>query len=248
MKRMTSRTQGARRFVLAVGGSMAWLAACSFQDFSSLDGGDDSGTGDGDGDGDGDTGSGGRTNTSSGGRSGNEGGESSGGQGETGDGDGDMGGMGGAPEPELLNPSFETGSTLNWEVSPSSAIASRHVYVQFPTGEVPAPDGNYELAFWHATDSYDLVVSQKLTGLSDGTYTFSGYFSRGANLLVTMFAKNCSAKDPTPKEIPSTDPSSFTRFSLTGIEVKGGSCEVGITVEGGPNDWMNADLFALTRE
>lgn len=247
MKRMTSRTQGVRFIVLAVGGSMAWLAACSFQDFSSLDGGGD---GSGDGDGDGDSGSGGRTGTSSGGRSSSDGGASSGGKSEAGDGDGDMGGMGmgGAPEPELLNPSFETGSTLNWEVSPASAISSRHVYVQFPTGEVPAPDGNYELAFWHATDSYDVIVSQKLTGLSDGTYTFSGYFSRGANLFVTMFAKNCSAKDPPPKEIPTTEPTSFTRFSLTDIEVKGGSCEVGITVEGGPNDWLNADLFALTRE
>lgn len=233
-----------RRRLLVWAAALAGVYACSFQDFSSLqDGGGSSGGGTSGG-GDGSGGAGGAAST---GGSPDTGGAASGGVGP-GSGGGGLGGMGGVPVSFIENGSFETGNTSSWDVVPSSALQNRHVYVQTPTGTVPAPDGVYELAFWHDTDSYQVTISQVVEDLEDGTYTLAGFFSRGANMTATLFARNCSDKDPEPRDIPMTDPNSFTLFRLTDIEVSGGRCEVGVMVDAGPGDWMNMDMLTLTKE
>lgn len=243
-----------RLFRLASG--FALLAACSFQDFSSLqDGEAGGGDGDGDGNGDGDGDATGGTSTGDGDGDGSGGIGGTGGT-STGDGDGDgdgdtsggMGGMGGMPVSVLENGSFETSSTAGWTIDPPGAVSSRHVFVQAPTGTVPAPDGIYELAFWHDTDSYEVTISQQVSDIPDGTYTLRGYFSRGPNLMVEFFARGCSDEDPQPEEIPVTDSNSFTLFIVEDIVVEGGECEIGISVSAGPGDWMNVDHITLTRE
>jgi hypothetical protein len=149
----------------------------------------------------------------------------------------------------LENGSFETGTTGGWTVVPVSAIADRHIYVEPPTGLVAAPDGVYQLASWHGTETYEVTISQQVDGLEDGTYTLQGYFMRGAGISVEMFARNCSTEDPTPVVIPATSTSSFTPFTLSGIEVVGGSCEVGLNVATtAPGQFMNADVITLTKE
>ncbi len=161
---------------------------------------------------------------------------------------GGMGGMGGMPQSFIANGSFETGNTMGWDVVPSSALDKRYAYVQTATGAVRPPDGVYELAFWHDTDSYQVTVSQVVEDLEDGSYTLAGFFSRGANMTATLFARNCSANDPEPRDIPMTDANSFTLFRLTEIEVSGGRCEVGVMVDAGAGDWMNVDMLTLTKE
>ncbi|HEX6765600.1 MAG TPA: hypothetical protein VF103_08990, partial [Polyangiaceae bacterium] len=171
-----------------------------------------------------------------------EGGEATGGS-STG-GTGGTGAVG-----ELVNPSFETNNTNGWTVSPAQALSSRWVYTQAPTGTVAAPDGAYELATWHNMTAYQVELSQRVTGLEDGTYTFSGYFSWGLMINeIYLFARNCSDTDPDPMPVPATPSDSFIQVSLTGINVVGGSCEVGLYVDGSINAWMNADKFALEPE
>lgn len=227
-----------RRRVLVWAAVLTGAYACSFQDFSSLQEGASGGGG---------TATGG---DASGGDSSGSGGASTGGTSSGGGnpGVGGLGGMGGVPESFLSNGSFETSNTMGWDVVPSTALADRHVYVQTATGTVPTPDGIYELAFWHDTDTYQVTISQVVEDLEDGTYTLSGFFSRGPNLQVALFARDCSEEDPEPRDIPVTDSNSFTVFRLTDIEVSGGRCEVGLTVEGGPGDWMNVDMLTLTKE
>ena len=114
---------------------------------------------------------------------------------------------------------------------------------------VPAPNGSYELATWHGTSAYNAEIYQKVTGLEDGTYTFSAFFSWGMAIGdIYMFARDCGGADPDPFPIPSTPADSFIEVSMTGIEVVGGSCEVGLHVEGAANAWMNADMFSLELE
>jgi hypothetical protein len=149
----------------------------------------------------------------------------------------------------LENGSFEIGTTGGWTVVPASAIAARHIYVETPTGSVTAPDGVYQLASWHGTDTYAVTASQKVDDLEDGTYTLQGYFMRGPGISVELFARNCSTEDPTPVVIPATSTSAFTPFTLSGVEVVGGSCEVGVNITtSAPGQWMNADVITLTKE
>ncbi len=268
------RVQRSRLLLSGVVAGIALLASCSFQDFDVLQDGGALGASGGFA---GDTGSGGKDTSSAGSNSGgsnsggshaggsnsggsNSGGSNSGGSHTGGTGSssavGGMGGMGGEPSTPgsllsssvLENGSFE-GSMDGWTVVPASAISARHIYVEAPTGTVAAPDGVYQLASWHGTDKYEVTLSQQVDGLEDGTYTLQGYFMRGPGMSVQMFARNCSPEDPAPVVIPATATSAFTPFTLSGVEVVGGSCEVGLEVSNAaPGQWMNADVITLTKE
>jgi len=175
------------------------------------------------------------------------------GTGGRGAGAGGMGGSGGSGVSgamgQLVNPSFETSNTSGWTVAPADALTNRYAYVQFPLGTVPAPHGTFELATWHMTDAFTVEIFQTVTGLEDGTYTFAGHFMRGAEFNeLYLFARNCSETDPDPVPIPMTAADAFLTVSLTGIEVAGGSCEVGIHVDSNATNWMDADLFSLELE
>jgi hypothetical protein len=188
--------------------------------------------------------------SATGGTSGSGTGGSGGTAGEGGMAGGDTGGTGATGATgELVNPSFETFSTVGWTIDPPSAATKRYIFVQAPTGTVPAPDGTYELATWHQTDGFQVEIYQNVTGLEDGTYTFQGSFSRGEGLNeIYMFARNCGGAEPDPMPIPVTSPSAFEVIALTGIEVSGGSCEVGVYVDSNLGNWMNADKFSLEPE
>lgn len=198
---------------------------------------------------------------------GSSGGPSEGGKGGTesepvlgGGGGGDEGGAAGAAGEgtgnagtgavgQLVNPSFETSNTLGWTVEPTEALTKRHAFVQLPQGTATAPDGAYQFSTWHMTDTFTVEIHQTITGLEDGTYTFKGYFSRGDGFnAVSIFARNCGETDPEPVPVPLTDPSQWLSVELTGIEVVGGSCDVGLTIDSNPANWLNADLFSFERE
>jgi hypothetical protein len=141
---------------------------------------------------------------------------------------------------ELVNPSFETFNTVGWTVEPPTTFA----FVQAPQGTDKNPDGAYEFSTWSQLESFSVELYQNIKGLADGTYTFKGYFSSGPNK-VSMFARHCGAADPEPVTVPAQ---AWTPIELKGIEVVGGSCEVGIRVESQKTEWMNADLFSFEKD
>lgn len=142
---------------------------------------------------------------------------------------------------ELVNPSFETFNTVGWTVEPAGTYA----FVQAPQGTDKNPDGAYEFSTWSQTETFTVELYQTIKGLEDGKYTFKGYFSAGLNN-VTMFARKCGgAADPAPAVVPAQ---SWTAVEVKGIEVVGGSCEVGLHVESMATQWMNADLFTFKKD
>lgn len=149
---------------------------------------------------------------------------------------------------QLVNPSFETGTTNGWTVEPADALSKRHAFVQYPQGASKAQDGTYEFSTWHMTDTYTVQLYQIITGLDDGTYTFKGYFARGAQNAAVIYARNCGGADLPAVDIPVTQGTDWVAVSVTGIEVSGGSCEVGIGVDSNPENWLNADLFTFEKE
>jgi hypothetical protein len=165
-----------------------------------------------------------------------------------------MAGAGGegpiVPQDTLVNPSFEP-DLRGWTIDPPTAIAARYVYAQYPTNRKPY-DGDWELATWHQTDAYTVTVSQTLTGLEPGTYTFSGWLSTTSTDGAYLFARNCGEPEVTV-DIP---PLSFDWFQITiqSFTVSSDSCEVGISISGdatgasGMPDWLNADMFSFTKD
>ncbi|MDF3065381.1 MAG: ganB [Polyangiaceae bacterium] len=194
---------------------------------------------------------------SSGGTSGNEpsGGTKSGGTnaggtsaGGTSAGSGGKGGGGGAGATgELVNGSFETNSVAGWTVDPPSALQNppRYAFVQPPQGTGTVPDGNYQFSTWHMEDPFDVDMSQTIKGLKDGTYVFKGYFNLDTGLIVEVYAKDCGGAEPDPVSVLSAGASAWSPVLVEGIEVKGGSCTVGLRIESTPPHWLNADLFTF---
>jgi hypothetical protein len=147
---------------------------------------------------------------------------------------------------ELVNPSFETSNTMGWTVEPSDALTKKHAFVQWPVGGGSVPHGNYEFSTWHGTDAFAVEAYQKIEGLADGKYTFKGYFSRGDGFNdVHLFARHCGGAEAEPVPIPLTEPTQWLAVEMNGIDVVGGSCEVGMVIDSNASNWLNADMFSF---
>jgi len=149
---------------------------------------------------------------------------------------------------KLVNPSFESGSN-GWMSDPASELGFPNsslysAFVQGPIGTATVHQGNYQLSIYNSTRAYQVKIYQVITGLSDGQYTFSGWFTRGTMTTAYLYATGCGGTDPAHSAIPLSD--IWTAVSVTGIAVAGGHCEVGFYVEGNNPDWLNADDFAFT--
>ena len=245
--------------------SMLGPFACSLQDFDALGagsknttGGIDQGMG-GDASGGGGAGmstqgqGGTRTAASTGGAE--SGGSSAGVGGHTGTGGTTSAGTtsagatgGGSAAGELVNPSFESGST-GWVVDPAAELGVPNctncsAYVQGPIGTATVHQGAFQLSVYDATRTYAFKVYQVVNGLTDGQYVFSGWFYHGAITTAYLYATDCGGADPAHAVVVTND--TWAKVSVTGIEVVGGHCEVGFYVEGGGADWLNADDFTFT--
>ena len=155
------------------------------------------------------------------------------------------GGAGGTDTPggtgKLVNPSFESFNTTGWTVEPPTTFA----FVQAPQGSDKNPDGAYEFSTWSQNEAFTVELYQTIKGLEDGTYTLKVYISSGPNK-VSLFARKCGgAVDPEPAVVPTQ---TWTPVEVKGVEVVGGSCEVGLRVESQKTEWMNADLFTFEKD
>ncbi len=179
----------------------------------------------------------------SGGKGGSEptGGSKAGG----GSGGGGKGGSGGTgPTGELENGSFETGSLTGWTLETTDQ-SERFAFVQVPTSGATVPDGGYEFSTWHKDKAFSVDLHQTIKGLEDGTYVFKGYFNLDSGLITNMYVKDCGGEDPEPVAVISAGASAWSPVLIEGIEVKGGSCTVGLSIESTPPHWLNADLFTF---
>ncbi|RYZ09882.1 MAG: hypothetical protein EOO73_03095 [Myxococcales bacterium] len=182
--------------------------------------------------------------SNSGGTGNNAGTGGGGGKGGT----GGTGGGGTGATGELLNGSFETNSTMGWTVDPAKALANppRYAFVQPPTSGATVPDGGYEFSTWHMVDAFKVDLYQTIEGVKDGTYVFKGYFNLGSgHNRVELYATNCGGKDPTPTAVLPAGDAVWSPVLLEGIEVKGGSCTVGLYIDSNKLNWLNADLFTF---
>ncbi len=146
----------------------------------------------------------------------------------------------------LVNPSFEE-YWEGWSVSPKEAQGN-YVNVKWPQPGSFTPNGEPEenlLGTWHMTEPYTLAIYQSVSGIDDGSYTFKGFFNWGGPVTsLQMFARNCGG-DNLYRDVPGTGATQWLEVGVDGIEVTGGNCEVGFTVNSDAAGWVNADMFSL---
>jgi len=218
------------------------ICACSLQDFDALGAGANNTTGGVD-QGVGGTSNTGGNATTQGGSAGTGGRNTTGGRNPTGGTSAEAGST-----TLLTNPSFEKGSVVGWIVDPASEVGlpndtAHSVYVQGPIGTATIHEGARQLSIYSATKDFQIKVYQVLSGLVDGQYTFSGWFTRGLMTNAYLYATGCGGAEPPHVDIPLGDV--WAQVSVPNIAVVGSQCEVGFYVEGISSEWLNADDFSF---
>lgn len=156
---------------------------------------------------------------------------------------GGMGGTGGNPPLVgnlLVNGGFQSG-LLGWTVDPATATTNRHAYTQTPN---PPNGTSSSLATWHQTQAYTVTISQTVSGLEPGDYTFTALVSTQQTQEAYLFARNCGGEEiQLPIPLISFE---WQPYEIP-VTVSGTSCEVGIYVDNVPEDWVNADEFSFEK-
>jgi hypothetical protein len=143
----------------------------------------------------------------------------------------------------IENPDFDAGYT-GWTFAPPSAEGTT-AFVQSTMDGIPTATP-YMLATYSQTTAFTVDVSQTITGLQDGQYTFEANFNCSVLNQAYIYAKGCDGTTDGGmfrSDIPATSPTGWEGVTLYHITVTGGSCQVGLFVDSAPNQWLNAIEF-----
>lgn len=142
----------------------------------------------------------------------------------------------------VSNASFEanswTSTPTNWGVW--GATASDYTAIKV---EQPGVTGDNKLTHWKDT-AYTAATSQVVTGLSNGTYSFTAWIlNSGGQSDVHLYAKNYGGA-----ELQQALPVSATKWvkvRIDNIQVTNGQCEIGVISYASANNWINMDNVKL---
>lgn len=141
----------------------------------------------------------------------------------------------------LTNPGFETGDLGGWNV----AEDARAVNVSSEAQNVYR--GAYSGHYWLG-GPFQFTLSQTVTGLSNGAYSFSLWIQGGGGEdRLQLFARDCGGEDLSI-DVVNTGWQVWTNPTLTGIQVADGSCTVGMTVVSSGGSWAFYDEASLVRD
>jgi arabinogalactan endo-1,4-beta-galactosidase len=146
----------------------------------------------------------------------------------------------------LTNGSFEangayTNTPTGWTVVSANSSYANATY----TSDAWAAHGDWTLNHYWAS-AYTVSLYQNKTGLTNGTYTLSGWvLSGGGQSSVYMYAKNYGGTER-QVAIP-TSASAWTYVSIEGIQVTNGQIRVGFWDAANAGNWLNIDDVKLYR-
>lgn len=126
----------------------------------------------------------------------------------------------------VTNPGFENG-TSGWTLDENASA-------QYTESSGRSGD---RLTHWSSDASYSANTNQTISGLASGTYRLSTYTVGGATSSAWLWAYCDGNSYSSP--IPSAGWGNWTEVAVEGIEVNGGSCQIGITTE--DSEWSSFD-------
>ncbi|WP_169449445.1 right-handed parallel beta-helix repeat-containing protein [Marinimicrobium agarilyticum] len=132
----------------------------------------------------------------------------------------------------ITNPGFENG-TSGWTLGDEASA-------QYTESSGRSGD---RLTHWSSNTSYRAETKQTITGLSAGTYRLSAYTVGGSTAGAWLWAYCDGQGYSTP--IPSSAWGNWAEVVVEGIDVSGGSCELGLTTE--DSEWSSFDDVVFER-
>ncbi|HTX92794.1 MAG TPA: glycosyl hydrolase 53 family protein [Anaerolineales bacterium] len=141
----------------------------------------------------------------------------------------------------LNNPGFESGDLTGWVVAGSTNA----VDISNETANIH--QGAYDLHYWQ-DGPFEFTVSQTVTGLPNGTYTFSAWIQGGGGeKTLQVFAIDCGG-DPLTADIVDTGWQAWQNPAIPNISVTNGQCTVGLKVSSAGGSWAFFDEAGLFQD
>ena len=132
------------------------------------------------------------------------------------------------------DPSWESGKLGQWKLDGNG----KYCFVE--NNKSNAYSGTWTYKYWWS-DPFKSTLSRTFTGIPDGTYTLSLYaMGGGGENTIELFAENYGG----PRvftEVVNTGWKNWKQYTVSGIEVRGGKCTIGIHIDANGGNWGNFD-------
>jgi len=141
----------------------------------------------------------------------------------------------------VTNPGFETGDLTGWTYDGTAKA------VDISNEGPNVYDGDWAMHYWRG-DPFHFTVSQTINNLADGTYSFSAWIQGGGGeTVLQLFAQGCGGEDKVV-DIVNTGWQKWSNPVITGIEVSGGSCTIGLQLDAPAGSWAFVDEMVFYGE
>ena len=142
----------------------------------------------------------------------------------------------GSPKNYAENPGFENGFTA-WVLDGSSSAVdisneAQNVY-----------DGDYALHYW-AEGPFEFTISQTVTGLENGTYTFNVWMQGGGEDAIQLYVSDYGG-DTLVVDVVNTGWQEWQNPSIENIAITTGRCTIGLRVVSDGGTWGFFDEAGL---
>jgi arabinogalactan endo-1,4-beta-galactosidase len=132
------------------------------------------------------------------------------------------------------NPGFETGDFSDWTVEGDTSAVNISNEAQNVYQET------YAMHYWLGKP-FHFTVSQTISGLVDGTYAFSLWIQGGGGeKVLQIFNKDCGGEAKT-QDIVNTGWQQWSNPTIKGIQVNGGQCTIGLSLDSEAGSWAFVD-------
>jgi arabinogalactan endo-1,4-beta-galactosidase len=148
-----------------------------------------------------------------------------------------------APRRNLVeDPGFEKGDLQGWTVAGDAAAFSNE------RNPGNAHTGARSLHYW-SDRAFKAAISHEFTGLRDGRYTLRAWAAgAGGENGLQLFSRGCGGGAARTVDVVNTGWQKWKQYALAGIQVSGGHCTVGLSVDAPTGVWGNVDDIEFVRE
>jgi arabinogalactan endo-1,4-beta-galactosidase len=140
----------------------------------------------------------------------------------------------------VVNPGFEDGDLTAWIVEGDADA------VDVSSEAQNIHDGKYILHYWK-NEAFTFTITQKITGLANGTYTLSAWMQGGGGEnSIQLFASGYGG-DPLTANIELTGWQAWKNPTIQNIQVTNGECIIGLKVVANAGNWAFFDDVYLSK-
>ena len=134
----------------------------------------------------------------------------------------------------VTDPSWESGTLVGWKLDGNG----KYCFVE--NNKSNAYSGSWTYKYWWS-DPFKSTLTRTFTGIPDGTYTLSLYaMGGGGENAIELFAENYGGPRVSA-EVVNTGWKVWKQYTVSGIEVRGGKCTIGISIDANGGNWGNFD-------